>query len=136
MTASVTYLQREGTRTFFSWDPYCFQMHNYEQQETFRESRVDLGPLLRTRLNSDLWFIMQCGATHLDLSLGTSVDDGRPFWGAYAGAGLEQSPSEFASVFLAVRHRFLQIQSTDFGGIQVEMGFRWLISGGDQDHEQ
>jgi hypothetical protein len=136
MTTSVTYLQRTGTTSMYSWDPYLFRMHRYEGEETFREIRVDLGPLLRTQLNSNLWIDLQCGATYLDLSLvGTSVDDGGPFWGGYLAAGLEHCPSRLASVFLGVKYRYLQKQSADFGGFQIELGFRWFIAAGGQDSE-
>jgi hypothetical protein len=135
MAVSVTYLQRTGTSSMYAWDQYLNQLHRFDQEESYGEVFLDLGPLLRKQLNSDLWFNLQCGATYLDLSLGTSANDGRPFWGAYGAAALEHCPSQVASVFLGIRYRYLQKQSADFGGIQFELGFRWFLNGGDQDPE-
>jgi hypothetical protein len=131
VSASVTYLQRSGSRSAYSFDPILFQARRHENVEKFGEIRIDVGPELRNQLGSSLWLNADVGTTYLSLSLGksTSIDDGRPFWGAYAGAGLEHSTGSIASMVLAVKYRYLQKQAADFGGVQVQFSVRFLISG-------
>jgi hypothetical protein len=118
LTTSVTYLQRTGAKFFNSWDPNLYQVHRNENQEKYGEVRIDIGPMLRTELTPDLWLNPEFGATYLDLSLGrtTSVDNGTAFWGGYIGIGIEHRPAEIASICIAVKYRYLQKQSADFGG--------------------
>lgn len=127
MTASATYFARTGTESFSSFSQGPFQMHTSESRKTFREIRLDLGPLLRTELGPSLRLNPEVGVTYLALSLGTSINGGTPFWGAYAGCGLEHTPTPIASLCFSVRYRYLRKQSADFGGVQIQAAFRFLI---------
>jgi hypothetical protein len=130
VTTSITYLRRTGTKSLYSWYPNPYQMHRNEVQEKYGEVRIDIGPLLRTELAPLLWLNPEFGATYLGLSLGrtTSVDNGTAFWGGYVGIGIEHRPAEIASMCIAVKYRHLQKQSADFGGLQIQLGLRFLIS--------
>jgi hypothetical protein len=128
---SVSYLRRSASQITFSssFVGGVFRQSRTSTDKSFPEVRLDFGPLTRLPINEHSWLNAELGITYLSLSLGSSssIDSGTPFWGGYLGVGFEYLLVQSASLELDCRYRHLQKNSADFGGIQCQIGFRYLL---------